>query len=58
MTEDSPENNMSEETKFCPRCALEGIKSDLKDYPNHLLICRNCQWLGKQVGLRIIETVI
>ena len=39
----------------CPRCALEGIKSDLKDYPNHLLTCRNCQWLGKQVGTTIIE---
>ncbi len=49
---------MEKETKFCPRCALENIKSDLKDYPNHLLNCRNCQWLGKQVGARIIEVLI
>jgi len=37
----------------CTRCALEGIKSDLKDYPNHLLTCGKCQWLGKQVGTKL-----
>jgi len=42
----------------CPRCALEGIKSDLKNYPNHLLTCRNCQWIGKQVGGRLVEALI
>ena len=49
---------MEKETKFCPRCALEGIKSDLKDYPNHLLTCGKCQWLGKQVGNIIVQAVI
>ena len=34
----------------CPRCALEGIKSDLKQYPNHFLVCGNCQFVCKQVG--------
>jgi len=49
---------MPKEIKFCPRCALEGIKSDLKNYPNHLLTCGNCQWLGKQVGKTIVEALI
>ena len=45
------------ETLNCPRCTLEGIKSELKNYPNHLLICRNCQWIGKDVGGKLIETL-
>jgi hypothetical protein len=49
---------MSKKIKFCPRCALEGIKSELKNYPNHLLTCRNCQWLGKEVGGKLIETLL
>ena len=42
----------------CPRCALEGIKSDLKNFPNHLLTCSKCQWAGKQVGGAIIQSLI
>ena len=46
------------ETLNCPRCALEGIKSELKNYPNHLLTCRNCQWIGKEVGGKLIESLL
>ncbi len=39
----------------CPRCALEGIKSNLKNYPNHLLVCRKCQFVGRLVGSTILQ---
>ena len=42
----------------CPRCALEGIKSDLKNYPNHLLTCGKCQFVGKKVGGAIVQALI
>jgi len=41
----------------CPRCALEGIKSELKNYPNHVLVCRNCQFVGRLVGNVLIQAL-
>ena len=35
---------------FCPKCTLEGIRSELKNYPNHILVCKNCQFVCRQVG--------
>ncbi len=40
---------------ICPRCALESIKLDLKNYPNHLLVCRKCQFVGRLVGSTILQ---
>ncbi|MGI9566538.1 MAG: hypothetical protein ACR2LL_05945 [Nitrosopumilus sp.] len=44
-----------EERKFCPRCALENIKTKLKLIPNGVLNCERCKWLGKEVNNKLAE---
>ena len=49
------EDMLNEEKGFCPRCALENIKSKLKRLPNEVLRCDNCKWLGKEVKNKLKE---
>ena len=44
--------------RFCPKCGLEKIKVELKQYPNHLLDCGRCQSVFKLVGSNFIEVLI
>jgi len=30
MTEDTPEDSLPKETKFCPRCSLENIRTKIE----------------------------
>ena len=41
--------DIQNEERFCPRCALEKIKTKLKHLPNYILKCEVCKWLGKEV---------
>jgi hypothetical protein len=36
--------------RFCPKCSLEKIKVELKQYPSHLLGWGRCQSVFKLVG--------
>jgi hypothetical protein len=48
---------MSKESrKFCPKCALENIKTELKLLPNNILSCPIGHWVGKQVEDKLVET--
>ena len=49
MTED----NSRVETKFCPRCALEKIKSELKQISNDIFECVKCSWLESDISTKI-----
>jgi len=55
MIKDTPEAKKPKETKFCPRCALENIKTKLKRLPNDILRCGKCKWLGKYIGDKLTE---
>ena len=44
---------MSEESKFCPRCKLEGIKSILKNLSEEILGCENCDYLESNIKNKI-----
>jgi len=46
---------MKKETKFCPRCALENIKTKLKHLPNDLLSCPIGHWIGEEVDGKLQE---
>jgi len=49
---------MEKETKkFCPRCALENIKTKLKCLSNDILSCPIGHWIGKEVGGKLEETL-
>jgi len=42
----------------CPRCALENIKTELKNTPNNYLTCDVCRWVGEEVGGTLVESVL
>jgi len=44
--------------RFCPKCGLEKIKVELKQYPNHLLGCGRWQSVFKLVGNNLIQALI
>jgi len=44
---------MKKETKFCPRCKLEGIKSILKEVAEDILKCVNCNYLESNIKEKI-----
>ena len=44
---------MEKESKFCPRCKLEGIKSKLKHLSKNILGCENCKYLEKEITNKI-----
>jgi len=46
---------LKEGKKFCPRCALENIKTKLKNLPNNILKCEVCNWLGTDTISKLIE---
>ena len=46
---------MSKSTKFCPRCALEEIKTELNLLSNDTLSCPIGHWVGKEVKGKLIE---
>ncbi len=46
---------LKEEEKFCPRCALENIKTKLSHRHDDTLSCDNCNWLGKKVKTKLTE---
>ena len=48
------EDNLKEE-RFCPRCALENIKSKLKKISNDILECVECSWLESDINTKITE---
>ena len=41
--------------KFCPRCALEKIKTELDILPNDRLSCPIGHWMGKEVKGKLVE---
>ncbi len=49
------EGMLKEKEKFCPRCALENIKTKLKSLPNNILNCKSCNWLGVEVTSKLTE---
>jgi transcription elongation factor Elf1 len=42
----------------CPRCALENVKTELKNAPNNYVTCDVCRWVGEEVGGKLIESVL
>ena len=44
---------MEKETKFCPRCALENIKSKLKQFSKDILGCESCKYLESDITNKI-----
>ena len=42
----------------CPRCALENIKTELKNAPNNYVTCDVCRWMGEEVGGTLVESVL
>jgi len=44
---------MEKETKFCPRCALENIKSKLKKLSENILGCEICKYLESNITNKI-----
>jgi len=47
--------DIQKEVKFCPRCALEKIKTKLKRLRNDILKCDVCKWLGQEVSPKLTE---
>ena len=43
---------------FCPKCHVEKIKVELKEYPNHLLVCGKCQSVFKIVGDNLLNVIL
>jgi len=41
--------------RFCPRCALENIKTKLKKLSDDIIGCDNCNWLETDIGSKITE---
>lgn len=48
---------MSKNIKFCPKCALEKIKTELKLISNNILSCPNGHWMGKEINSKLVETL-
>ena len=48
---------MSKEIKFCPKCALEGIKTKLKVVSDNILNCPIGHWIGKEIDGKLVETL-
>ena len=52
------EQHINGKISYIPTMHPNTLKSDLKNYPNHLLTCGKCQWVGKQIGTTIVEALI
>jgi len=46
---------MSKSKKFCLRCALEKIKTELDIFPDDTLSCPIGHWTGKEVKGKLVE---
>jgi len=44
--------------KFCPKCTLEKIKTELNFLSKNILSCPNDHWMGKEVGGKLVETLL
>jgi len=40
--------------KFCPRCALEGIKTELNLTSDNTLSCPKKHWIGKEIKGKLV----
>ena len=49
------EEDSRTEEKWCPRCALENIKSKLKKISNDILECVECSWLESDISTKLTE---
>jgi len=49
------ENKGSKEEKLCPRCALEKIKSKLKQISDDIFKCVECGWLECNITTKLVE---
>jgi len=56
MTEDAQEASKSKGIKFCPRCALENIKTRLNVLGNNILRCERCKWIGQKISSKLTES--
>jgi len=41
--------------KFCPRCTLEGIKTELNLTSENTLSCPKKHWIGKEIKEKLVE---
>ena len=44
--------------KFCPRCEVDRIKTELKFLPNNFLACEKCQAAYRLVGTQLFQVAI